>query len=54
MPYFNKGNDWSAKFMAKSPFKQSFFKDLGRAVKSIPKAIKEGPVDHFKKMVKKK
>ena len=22
MPYFNKGNDWSAKFMAKSPFKQ--------------------------------
>jgi hypothetical protein len=28
MPYFNKGNDWSAKFMAKSPFKQGFFKRL--------------------------
>jgi hypothetical protein len=23
MPYFNKSNDWSAKFLAKSPFKRT-------------------------------
>ena len=23
MPYFNKGNDWSSKFLAKSPFKRT-------------------------------
>tara|TARA_Y100000592_G_scaffold49880_1_gene79014 strand:+ start:2413 stop:2730 length:318 start_codon:yes stop_codon:yes gene_type:complete len=37
-----------------SPSKQTFWKDMKRAVTNIPKNIKEGPVAHAKEMFKKK
>ena len=39
-------------FLAKTPFqKNGFFKDLGTAIKSVPKAIKEGPIAHAKREI---